>query len=110
ANELHVEVPHVQNAAASLAHYSKGLLQNLVQNGIGEFQALLVQLSFAVEVGIRLVGNLGKAVLDLLTELVSLGAQLLVGKLLHLRLERIDRQNARHQSLDLALVLGAKNL
>ena len=110
ADQLHVEMPHIQNTASGFAHYGEGLFQNLVQNGVGEVQALLVELSQAVKVSVRLVGYLGKAILNSLPEVLGLAAQLLVGKLLDLRLQRIDRQDARHQPLDLAFVLGAEDL
>ena len=110
ADQLHIKVPHVQNAAAGLAHYGKGFLQNLVQNDVCDFQSLLIELSQPIEVSVGLVGNLGDAVLNLLAELFGFGAQLVVGKLADLRLERIDRQDSRHHPLDLAFVLGAKNL
>ncbi len=52
----------------------------------------------------------GGAVVDLLPELVGAGAELIVGELLDLRLERADRVDHRLELLDLSLVLAAQDL
>ena len=83
ADELHVEVPHVQHAAAGLAHDGERLGQQVVE---------------------RL------AVGDARAELGRLGAQLLVGQRLDRRLERVDLLDERANRFQLALVLGADDL
>ena len=83
ADELHVEVPHVQHALAGLADDGKRFDQQVVER---------------FPVG------------DALPELRRLFAELLVGERLHLRLERADLDDARVEPLELALVLRADDL
>ena len=83
ADQLHVEVPHVEHAPAGLADHGERLDQQVVE---------------------RL------AVGDALAELDGLVAELLVGERLDLRLERADLRDARTEPLDLTLVLGADDL
>ena len=52
----------------------------------------------------------GQTLLNTLPEFVGLGAQLVVRKLLHLRLKRINSLDLRHQTLQFALVLGPEDL
>ena len=80
ADELHVEVPHVQHAPARLAHDGKRLWHEVVQ---------------------RL------ALRQPLAELVRLGAKLLVRKRLDRRLERVNLLDERAQPFQFALVLGS---
>ena len=83
ADELHVEVPHVQHAAARLAHDGEGLGQQVVERG---------------------------AVGDARAELGRLRAELLVGEHLDRRLERVDLLDERSNCFQLALVLRAEDL
>ncbi len=80
ADELHVEVPHVEHAAAGLAHDGEGLGQQVVER---------------------------RAVGEPLPELGGLGAQLLVGEALDLGFLGVDLGDERPQALQFALVLGA---
>ena len=98
ADELHVEVAHLQHAPAGLAHHREGLGKDLVQH--------LLQLA------VLLVGVFDgiHALADALAELFRLGPELLVAELLHLGLKRIDALHQRHNALDFALVAGAENL
>jgi len=80
ADQLHVEVPHVQHAAAGLADHREGLDQQVVDRG---------------------------AVRDALAELGGPGAQLLVGERLDLGLAAVDGLDERTDPLQLAFVLRA---
>ena len=83
ADELHVEVPHVQHAAAGLADDGKGLGQQVVERlAVGEPRA----------------------------EFGGLAAELFVGELLDLRLFCVDRGDERAQPLQVTLVLRADDL
>ena len=53
--------------------------------------------------------ELNDPLLDLGAEFVGFGAQLLIGELLDLRLERVDLRYPGHQPLDLAFVASTKN-
>ena len=97
-DELHVEVPHLQHAPASLARNRKRFGQNLVENFFQRGR-------FFVSVFDRV-----HAFVNALAEFVCPGPELLVGELLHLGLERVDALHQRHDALDLALIAGAKNL
>ena len=66
ADQLHVEVTHLQHALAGLAADREGLRQQLVER-------------FAAR--------------DALAEFTRFGAQLIIRQLLDLRLERIDRRD-----------------
>ena len=83
ADQLHVEVPHVQHAASGLADDRERLDQQIVE---------------------RL------AVGDALAEFDGLVAELFVGERLDPWFERADLGDARTQPLELALVLGADDL
>jgi hypothetical protein len=80
ANELYVEVPHVQHPTARLAHHREGLHEQ----GIERF-----------------------ALGDALPELDGLGAELVVRERCQLRFECPNRRDERPEALDLALVLRA---
>src|SRR5262249_11228944 len=110
ADQLHVEMTHVEHAATSFADYGKSLFEDLIEDFIGGFQALAVEFSLAIEVGIGLVGTLAEAVLDYLAEFVGLRAQLVVRELLHPGFERVHALDARREALDFALVFGPKDL
>ena len=83
ADQLDVEVPHVEHAAARLADDRKGLGQQVVE---------------------RL------AVSEARPELDGFCAKLLVGKRLNGRLECTDLAHDRTQFLQIAFVLGANYL
>ena len=83
ANQLHVEVPHVEGAAPGFAAQRKRLNQKIVE-----------RLAF------------GQPFLELLGPQGELG----IRKLLHLRFQRIDRLDPRLEALELALVLGPDDL
>ena len=110
ADQLHVEVAHVEYAAAGLAHHGESFHQNFVQNFVDGFTAFVIELLEAVRVGIGLVGNGGQTRLNALPEFFGFGAQLVVRELPHLRLKRIDSLDLRHQALQFALVLGPEDL
>src|SRR5271157_5141393 len=98
ADELDIEVPHLQHAPAGLAHYREGLRQHFVQR--------------CCQLAVFFVGIFHRvhALMDALPKLFCLGPELLVGELLHLGLERTNMLHQRHDPLDLALIGGAKNL
>ena len=81
ADQLHIEMPHVQNAASGFAHRGEGRNQQIVERG---------------------------ALRDLFAELDGLRGQILVRQRLHLRLQIVDRRNDRPHLLDFALMLGAE--
>ena len=83
ADELYIEVPHAEHAAAGFAHDSERFGEHVVDR--------------------RPVG-------DAPAELVRLGAELLVGQRLDLRFERANLADERPEPLELTLVLGADDL
>ncbi len=98
ADQLHVEVPHIQDAAARLAHHGESLRENLIQDLILNPAALVV------------VFNVPGSFLDSRPELVRLGAQFGIAEPLHLGFKRANLLNIWHRALDFALVVGAENL
>jgi hypothetical protein len=110
ADQLDIEVPHVENAAAALAHHSEGFDQKLIEDFVDQLGTLGVEFLAAILVRIGLVRNSGQAFLYSLPELVRLGAQLLIRELAHFGLKRVDGFDTRHQALDIALVLRSENL
>src|SRR5262249_40407082 len=80
ADELYVEVPHVERAAARLAHDREGLRQQLVERF---------------------------AVLEALAKLDGLPAELLVGQRRDRWLEGVHLRHDRAQTFQFAFVLGA---
>ncbi len=96
ADQLNVEVPHVQHAASGLANHSKGLLQNFVENFLQSFVLLFFKLFLLIEIGLfptpsggaagrRFLCDPAQPLLNALPEFVRLGAQFGVGELLDLR-------------------------
>ncbi len=83
ADELHVEVPHVEHAATGLAHDGKGFRQQVVERG---------------------------AAGQPLAELGGLVPELAVGQARNRRLEDVDRLDNRTDLLQLTLVLRAEDL
>ena len=80
ADELDVEVPHVEHAASGLPHDRKRLRKQVVER---------------------------RALGEAFAEFRGLGAQLLLGERLDGRLERVDLAHDGAQTLELAFVLGA---
>jgi hypothetical protein len=98
ADELHVEVPHIQLPATGFADYGKRLGKKLVQDFLFSGDAF---------VG---VFNAFKRRGNPLAELDRLRPQLFVRELLHFGLKRIDRADTRNEALDHALVAGPEYL
>ncbi len=98
ADQLHVEVAHLQHAPAAFAANRKCFRQNLVEN-------FFQRRSFFVGVFDSI-----HALVNALAELVGLGPKLLIRELLRLGFERVDALHQRHQALHFALIAGAKNL
>ncbi len=96
ADELHVEVAHVEGAPPGLADQGKRRDQCRIDRIA---QLLLVVRIVALEPF--------HAALHLGLEGQRPLAQLGVGKLLHLRLEGVDLSDQRLNALDVALMLGA---
>ena len=96
--------------AASFADYRESFDQELLQGFIQCVGAFLFDLFPAIGIRLGLIGNLVETLLNAVAELVGFGAQLLVRKLLHLGFERTHILDLRHHTLDVALVLGAKDL
>src|ERR1035438_300631 len=121
ADQLHVEMPHVEHTPSRLADHSKGLYQNLFEDFLDSFVLLFFKLLLLVKIGLvlgsrlgglglRTPGNVAQPLLNALPEFVRFGAQFGVAELLDLRLKRIDRLDLRHQRFDDPFVLGPKNL
>ncbi len=98
ADELDVEVAHVEHAPAGLADNRERLRKDFVQDFIFGAAAIVVVL------------DAGGALLDEAAEFLGFGAQFGVGEALHLGFERVDLLHPGHEALDLALVFGAENL
>jgi len=72
--------------------------------------ALGFNLILAVGVGVGFVRNRAQPFLGFGAEFVGFGAELFIAELPHLGFERINRLNAREQTLDFAFVLCPENL
>jgi len=83
ADQLHVEVAHIEEAAAGFADHGEGFDEQVVE---------------------------GRALGQFFLEFDGLGGQVDVGKLLDVRLEVVDGGDDRLNGLDFPLVFGAKNL
>ena len=121
SDQLNVEVTHIEHSATGLADYRESFHQKLFEHFLQRIVLILFKLLLAVNIRLFVACGLGRsclgilgdsaqALLNALTEFDGLGAQLVIGKLLNLQLEGIDGLHLRHQRLDHALVLGAKNL
>ncbi len=115
ADQLHIEVPHVEHAPSGFADHGKGLLKQFVENCFEHLTALRFDFRLAIEVRgisirVRRVGDRAETLLNTGAKLRRLGAEFVIGELLRLRLEGVDRHDARLQALDLALVLRPENL
>jgi hypothetical protein len=82
ADELHVVVPHLENAFAGLAADGKGFGEDVVERG-AVFELLLELGCLALELGVRQLGDAG--------------------------LEGVDGLHLRPQLADLAFVGGSKD-
>jgi hypothetical protein len=82
-------------------HRVKSLFHRLVALGIDLF--------LTIGVGIRFVGNMLQTLLNASAKFFGLGAQLVVGELLHLRFERGNGFDPGEQALDFALIAGAED-
>ena len=98
ADELHVEMPHVQHPPSAFTHDGERLRENFIEHLLLCSSALLSIADSFDDSG------------DPRLELLSLRPKRVVGELLHLRLERVDSLNARQQALHHALVIGPKYL
>ena len=110
ADQLHVKVAHLENAAAGFADDGESFHQNLVQ-------ASLIQLARSSSSCFRRSrsasgssGRSARRVLDASPKFVGLGAQLVVREPLHLLLKGVDGLDLRHQTLEFALVFGPEDL
>ena len=83
ADQLHVEMTHVQEAAAGFAHHGEGFDQEVVQR---------------------------RALSEFFLEFDGLGGEIDIRERLDARLEVVDSRDERHHGLDFTLVFGAKNL
>ena len=123
ADQLDVEVPHVQDAASSFADYRKSFGENLVQDFLQRVmlffgEALVsVEIAFLARRRIRIVrrrlvpaAEAAHVGVNALAEFVRLRPQFVVAERLDRRLKCINRRHVRHQRLDDALVLRPKNL
>ncbi len=52
ADQLHVEVPHLEHAPPSLAHDRKGFHQNVVENLLQRFVFLFLELLLLIKIGL----------------------------------------------------------
>ena len=122
-DQLHVEVPHVQNPTTCLAYNRECLFENFVQHFLQSVVLLFLSALDALRIGLVLgfrgtyqclssvaCAKAAEAVCYFLAELVGLGAQLFIRALLHLGLKRGNCSHTGQQALDFTLVLGAKNL
>ena len=96
ANELHVEVPHVEEAAPRLARKRKG----------GNDHRLERLLYALLERGFRRV-RVFQLFLDLRLQLLVSRLEIGVGERLHFRFAGVDGRDGRLDALDVALVFGA---
>ena len=96
ADELDIEVSHLDGAPAGFADYGEGFGQDLVEGGtLGRFDV------FGVSEALKLGG-------DARAEVGRLGPKLFIRQLFHLRLKGADLGNNGNQLFDDPLVGGAK--
>ena len=98
ADQLHVEVAHLQHPPACLAHHRKGFGQDLVQHHF-----LFGDAFFGVFNTLQPRGDAG-------AELQRLGAELFVRQSLHGRLERRGLLDRGRKPLDHAFVTSSEDL
>ena len=97
ADQLDVEVAHVDDALAGLADDGEGFGEEFVERGLFGGDDLVF------------VGQAFELRLDAGFEILGLGAKFFIAKLLQFRLEGADGFDDREQALDDALVAGAEN-
>ncbi len=110
ADQLHIEVPHIEHATSTFADHGKRLLQQFVENRLQHGAALRFDFLLPVGIGVGFIRNRAQPLLNTGAKLRRPGAKFVVGELLHLRLQRVDRIDARLQALHFALVLSPENL
>jgi hypothetical protein len=98
ADELDVEVTHLDGALAGFADDGEGFREDGVEGGLFGGDSLVGVVDPFEGSG------------DPLAELGGLGAQGLVGECLHGGLEVVNLPDERHEALDGAFVAGAKDL
>ena len=81
ADQLHVEVAHVEHPAAGFADHRESFDQNLIQRFVDNFYALIFEFLQAIGIGLRFVRKASQTLLDTFPELIRFGAQLVVRKL-----------------------------
>ena len=98
ADQLDIEMAHVDDALAGFADDGEGLGEEFVERGLFGGDDLFF------------VGQAFELGLDAGLEVLGLGAKFFIGKLLQLRLEGADGLDAREQALHGAFVAGAEDL
>jgi hypothetical protein len=119
AEELDVEVAHVEHALAGLAYDGESLRQYFLEGlAAGAVDRRVAGLrGRRLNFGLVIIARLGlarrsrrDALLDALPELVGLGAQRLVRKTRHFGLERVDLAHRAAILLQQPLIAAAENL
>lgn len=110
ADQLNVEMAHVEDTAASFPHYGERLYKDLVQDFISCCNLLFRELLEAIGISFGLIWKVAQPVLDSGAEFIGLRAQLFVREFLHLRFERVDGGHTRPQPLHLTVIFGPENL
>jgi hypothetical protein len=102
ADELDVEVAHLDSALAGFPDYGEGFGEDVVEGGLfGDYAFVFI---------FRGVFDVLEGVDDTLAELGGLVAQLFIGERLRGGLEVDNLPDDRHEALDGAFVAGAKDL
>jgi hypothetical protein len=89
ADQLHVEMTHVEHTAAGLAHHGEGFYQDFIQNFLQRFVLLFLELLRLIDINVGFgfllrrwnIGDAAQPLLNALPELARLGAKLVVGEL-----------------------------
>jgi hypothetical protein len=105
ADELDVEVAHLDGAQAGLADDGECLWKDLIERGL---LGCACALGGVFAGGVDLAGGDGCG--DALAELAGFRAQLVVGERLDRRLERVDLLDHGQQALDRPFVTCTKDL
>src|SRR5262249_7790981 len=111
ADQLYVEVTHVEHAPSSFANHRKRLRENFIQGVFQYWITLCLAGCGLYSLVIHVVGSSAlHGLADTLAELVCLGPKLRIRELLHPRLKGVNLRNKGPQALHLALVLSPDNL
>ena len=112
ADQLHVEVAHVQRPPSRLAHHRKRLFQQCVQHFLDSLVLFLLPLLAAVRIHLfcRRLLQQRHPLLHPAAEFIGLGPQLRICQLANLGLQRVDALHARLKLLHFALVMSPENL